>query len=48
VFASTAVTVAGLLVAFTVPVAGLVMLLLTWPVEALVAWRAPPAYRDWG
>lgn len=46
--ASTMVTVLGLVIAFVVPVAGLVMLLLTWPVEALVAWRAPPSYREWG
>ncbi len=46
--ASTFVTVLGLAVAFVVPVAGLVMLLLTWPVEALVAWRAPDSYREWG
>jgi uncharacterized membrane protein len=46
--ASTMVTVLGLAVSFVVPVVGLVMLLLTWPVEALVAWRAPPSYREWG
>lgn len=46
--ASTTVTLLGLGIAFLVPVAGLVMLLLTWPVEALVAWRAPEAYREWG
>jgi len=45
--ASTFVTVAGLAIAFILPIAGLAMLLLTWPVEALVAWRAPAAYRDW-
>ncbi len=46
--ASTMVTVLGLAISFVVPVVGLVMLLLTWPVEALVAWRAPPSYREWG
>jgi len=46
--ASTFVTLIGLAVAFVVPVAGLVMLLFTWPIEALVAWRAPTSYRDWG
>lgn len=46
--ASTIVTLLALVVAFVVPVAGLVMLPLTWPVEALVAWRAPATYRDWG
>jgi uncharacterized membrane protein len=46
--ASTIVTLLALAVAFVVPVAGLVMLPLTWPVEALVAWRAPANYRDWG
>jgi uncharacterized membrane protein len=46
--ASTIVTLVGLAVAFVVPVAGLVMMFLTWPVESLVAWRAPESYRDWG
>jgi len=46
--ASTLVTVIGLATAFAVPVAGLVLLLFTWPVEGLVAWRAPASYRDWG
>ena len=46
--ASTFVTFLGLAVAFVVPVAGLVMLLFTWPIEALVAWRAPTSYREWG
>lgn len=36
------------IIAFAVPVAGLALLLLTWPAEALVAWRAPDGYRDWG
>lgn len=43
-----AVALIGLALAFISPVAGLVMLLFTWPVEALVAWRAPPGCRDWG
>ena len=38
----------GPLIALVLPVAGLVMLVLTWPAEALVAWRAPEGYRDWG
>lgn len=46
--ASAIVTLIGLAVAFAVPVAGLAILLLTWPVEGLVAWRAPDSYRDWG
>lgn len=46
--ASTVVTLLALAVAFVVPVAGLVMMSLTWAVEALVAWRAPASYRDWG
>jgi len=37
----------ALAVAFVVPVAGLVMMLLTWPIEAAVAWRAPTDYRRW-
>lgn len=45
--ASTGVTLVGLAIAFIVPVAGLVTLFFTWPVEALVAWRAPTSYRDW-
>jgi uncharacterized membrane protein len=45
---STAVTLAALAVAFVVPVAGLVMLPLTWPVEAMVARRAPASYAAWG
>lgn len=45
--ASTFVTVTGLAIAFALPVAGLAMLLLTWPVEAVIAWRAPASYRDW-
>jgi uncharacterized membrane protein len=45
---STAVTLLGLAVAFVVPVAGLAMLLLTWPAEALVGRRAPAAYAEWG
>ncbi|QBI18683.1 DUF1211 domain-containing protein [Egibacter rhizosphaerae] len=31
-----------------VPVAGLALLVLTWPAESVVAWRAPPEYRAWG
>jgi len=46
--ASTFVTLIGLATAFAVPVAGLLLLVLTWPAEALVAWRAPANYRDWG
>ena len=46
--ASAAMTVLGLVIAFVAPIAGLAMLLLTWPAEALVAWRAPSAYRQWG
>ena len=46
--ASTIVTLLALAVALVIPVAGLAMLPLTWPVEALVAWRAPTSYRDWG
>jgi uncharacterized membrane protein len=45
---STAVTLLALAVAFVVPVAGLVMLFLTWPAEAVVRRRAPDAYADWG
>ena len=45
---STAVTLLALVVAVWLPVGGLAMLLLTWPAEALVAWRAPHEYRDWG
>jgi uncharacterized membrane protein len=45
--ASTAVTLIGLLLALAFPVVGLAMLLFTWPVEALVARRAPPGYREW-
>ncbi|TVR25978.1 MAG: DUF1211 domain-containing protein [Nitriliruptor sp.] len=45
---STLVTLLALAAAFVLPVAGLVMLVLTWPAEALVAWRAPEGYRDWG
>ena len=46
--ASTVVSIIGLATAFAVPVAGLALLVLTWPAEALVAWRAPASYRDWG
>lgn len=46
--ASTIVTLLALAVALVVPVAGLAMMPLTWAVEALVAWRAPTSYRDWG
>ncbi|MDD9206304.1 TMEM175 family protein [Georgenia sp. 10Sc9-8] len=46
--ASAVVTLLALGVAFLLPVAALAMLLLTWPVEALVAYRAPAGYRDWG
>jgi uncharacterized membrane protein len=45
---STAVTLLALAVSFALPVAGLAMLLLTWPAEALVRWQAPDAYADWG
>jgi uncharacterized membrane protein len=45
---STAVTLLALAVAFVVPVAGLVMLVLTWPAEAVVRRRAPDAYTAWG
>ncbi len=45
--ANAIVILIGLGLAFLVPVAGLAMLLLTWPVELLVAWRAPEAYREW-
>lgn len=45
--ASTVVTLSALAAAFVVPVAGLVMMLLTWPIEAAVAWRAPSGYRTW-
>jgi uncharacterized membrane protein len=45
---STAVTLLALAVAFVAPVAGLLMLLLTWPAELLVARRAPDAYAAWG
>jgi uncharacterized membrane protein len=44
---SALVTVTGLVVAFVVPVAGLIMMMFTWPAEALVARRAPSGYRDW-
>jgi uncharacterized membrane protein len=46
--ASAVVTLLALVVAFVVPVAGLAMMPLTWAVEALVAWRAPASYRQWG
>lgn len=46
--ASTIVTLSALAVSLLVPVAGLAVLALTRPVEALVAWRAPASYRDWG
>lgn len=45
---STAVTLLAFVVAFWIPVAGLALLLLTWPAEAVVAWRAPADYREWG
>ena len=45
--ASTFVTLVALAIAFVVPVAGLVVMLLTWPMEAAVAWRAPSGYRTW-
>jgi uncharacterized membrane protein len=45
--ATTFVTLVALATAFVVPVAGLVMMLFTWPIESLVARRAPAAYRDW-
>lgn len=46
--ASTGVTLLALGIAFVAPVVGLVLLPLTSAVEALVAWRAPDGYRDWG
>jgi uncharacterized membrane protein len=46
--ASTGVTLLALAIAFVVPVAGLATLVLTWPAEAIVAWRAPQGYREWG
>ncbi len=46
--ASAGVTLLALALALVVPVAGLAMMPLTWVVEALVAWRAPAGYRDWG
>jgi uncharacterized membrane protein len=46
--ASTGVTALALAVGAVVPVAGLVMLALTWPAEAVVARLAPVAYREWG
>lgn len=46
--ASAGVTLLAFGVSFAVPVAGLLLLLLTWPVEALVAHRAPEGYRAWG
>ncbi len=46
--ANAAVTLLAVVVAFFVPLAGLLLLLLTWPVEALVAYRAPKGYRAWG
>ena len=45
--ATTFVTIAALVVALIVPLAGLAMMLLTWPIEALVTRRAPAAYRNW-
>jgi uncharacterized membrane protein len=45
---STGVTLLALAVAAVYPPAGLAMLLLTWPAEALVAWRAPASYPEWG
>lgn len=46
--ASAAVTALALVLAFFVPVAGLALLVLNWPVEAIVAHRAPQGYSDWG
>ena len=46
--ANAGVTVLAFGVSFFVPVAGLLILLLTWPVEAVVAYRAPEGYRAWG
>lgn len=46
--ASTGVTLLALGVAFALPVAGLAMLVLTWPVEAIIAHQAPDAYAEWG
>lgn len=45
---SAAVNLVALAVAFFVPVAGLLLLLLTWPIEAIVAHYAPDGYSDWG
>lgn len=44
---TTFVALAALGVALVLPLAGLAMMTLTWPIEALVSRRAPPAYRDW-
>jgi len=46
--ASAAVTLLALAVSLVAPIVGLAMMPLTWVVEALVAWRAPAGYRDWG
>lgn len=46
--ASAGVTLLAFGVSFFVPVAGLLLLLLTWPAEALVAHWAPTGYRTWG
>jgi hypothetical protein len=43
----TFVALLGLGIAFAAPVAGLPVLALTWPVGALIAYRAPDSYRDW-
>lgn len=46
--ASAAVTLLAFGVSFFVPVAGLLLLLLTWPAEAMVVHWAPTGYRTWG
>lgn len=46
--ASAVVTLLALVVAFFVPVAGLILLVLNWPAEAIIAHRAPEGYTTWG
>ncbi len=46
--ANAAVTLLAFGVSFFAPLAGLLLLLLTWPIEAVVAYRAPKGYRAWG
>ena len=45
---SAAVPIVAIPVALWHPVAGLVVLAATWPVEGLVQWRAPDDYARWG